>query len=72
MSKYYSYNTYKTDPSVDSYIRTMSEKEILKEYYVYWYDKMCKKFGKKVVDENYSVQDCIDDWKIVHYAWESD
>lgn len=52
-------------------IETLSEEEILSEYWDYWYDRMCKKFGKEHVDANYCRQDCIDDWIIVHWAWES-
>jgi hypothetical protein len=69
--KYYSYNTYKTDPSVDPYVDVKSEEEILLEYWDYWYGKMCDKFGKDNVDQNYCRLDCIDDWCVVHWAWES-
>lgn len=50
---------------------TLSDEEILKEYWDYWYGKMCAKFGKEHVDSNYSKLDCIDDWVIVHWAIES-
>jgi len=69
--KYYSYNDYETDPIIDSTVRTLSEKEIILEYWDYWYDGMCKKFGKELVDKNYTYQDCIDDWCVVNWAWES-
>lgn len=52
-------------------IETLSEDEILKEYWDYWYGRMCEKFGKEYVDANYSKQDCIDDWTVVHWAVES-
>ena len=52
-------------------VETLSEAEILSEYWDYWYELMCKKYGKDEVDANYSKQDCIDDWVIVHWAWES-
>jgi hypothetical protein len=51
---------------------TLSEEDILKQYWDYWYGKMCEKFGKEHVDANYSKQDCIDDWTILHWAWKSD
>ena len=51
---------------------TLSDQDILKEYWNYWYGKMCEKFGKEHVDANYCPQDCIDDWIVVHWAWESD
>ncbi len=51
---------------------TLSEDDILKQYWDYWYGKMCEKFGKEHVDANYSKQDCIDDWTILHWAWKSE
>ena len=54
-----------------SVITTLSDEDILKEYWDYWYGRMCDKFGKDHVDANYSPQDCIDDWVIVHWAIES-
>lgn len=70
--KYYSYNDYHTDPSVDPYVATLSEEEVIAQYWPYWYGKMCEKFGKEHVDANYSVQECVNDWIIVNWAWESD
>lgn len=52
-------------------IETLSEDEILKEYWDYWYGRMCEKFGKEYTDANYTKQDCIDDWTVVHWAVES-
>ena len=51
---------------------TLSEAEILRDYWDYWYGKMCEKFGKEHVDANFTRQDCIDDWIVVHWAVESD
>lgn len=73
--RYFSYN--ELDPESQSingnegYVVTMSEKEILEQYYPYWYRKMCEKFGQEYVDATYSFEDCLDDWKIVNWAWES-
>lgn len=73
--KYYSYNEYDPEsPLADEkggYVVTKSEKEILREYWPYWYVRMCNKFGKEEVDAKFSKQDCIDDWIIVNWAWES-
>ena len=52
-------------------VETLSEDEILKEYWGYWYGRMCDKYGKEYVDANYTKQDCIDDWTVVHWAVES-
>lgn len=67
--KYYCFDTWKTDPVVDSYVEVMSEQEILDEYWPHWYNQMCKKFGKETVDEIYSADDCIDDWCAINWAW---
>lgn len=64
---YYSYNEYSEE---DPVVITKSEKEIIDEYYDFWYDRMCKKFGKEHVDANYTKYDCIDDWVVIHWAWE--
>ncbi len=50
-------------------VSTVSEIEIKETYYPYWYDKMCQKYGKKHVDANYTFEHCLEDWKIVHWAW---
>lgn len=49
---------------------TMSEEEIRKEYYPYWYGKMCQKYEQSYVDQHYSFEDCLEDWITVHWAWE--
>jgi hypothetical protein len=68
--KYYSYNTWRTHPSEDAYVRTLSEEEIVKEYWNYWQERMIAKFGKEHFEANYSEKDCIDDWVVVNWAWE--
>jgi len=67
--RYFSYN--EQGDGDENIVVTMSEDEIREEYYPYWYEKMCKKFGKQKVDETYSFEDCLDDWRVVNWAWES-
>ncbi len=50
---------------------TLSEDEIIAQYWDYWYGKMCAKFGKEHVDANYSRRECIEDWCVIHWAWEN-
>lgn len=50
---------------------TLSESEIIEQYWPYWYEQMCKKFGQEYVDFNYSKEECIEDFCIIHWAWES-
>jgi len=59
------------DPSNDDFspiYTTYSEDEILGVYWDYWYERMCRKFGKDHVDKNYSRLDCIQDWVIINWA----
>lgn len=59
------------DENDNDAVETWSEDDIREKYWPYWYGKMCKKFGKEHVDANYSFEDCVDDWTVVHWAWES-
>lgn len=67
--RYYSYN--ELGDNDENIVVTMSEEEIKKTYYPYWYERMCKKFGKEHVDQNYSFNECLEDWIVVNWAWES-
>ena len=73
--RYYCYNEY--DPEsprsngTDGYVETLSEEEIRQRYWPYWYGKMCEKFGQEHVDANYCFEDCLYDWVVVNWAWES-
>lgn len=58
------------DESDNDVVETLSEEDIRKQYWPHWYGKMCEKFGKDHVDSNYCFEDCIDDWVMVHWAWE--
>lgn len=66
--RYFSYD--EPDEDFNNIVVTKSEEEIRKEYYPLWYERMCKKFGKEVVDRDYSFEDCLDDWVVVNWAWE--
>jgi hypothetical protein len=68
--KYYTYVEPDYDGITPRYI-TLSENEILNEYWDFWYRQMCVKFGKEEVDTKYSIHECISDWVTVHWAWES-
>ena len=47
-----------------------TEDDIRKEYWPYWYRRMCEKFGQKEVDEVYCFEDCLDDWIVGNWAIE--
>jgi hypothetical protein len=74
--RYFSYNEH--DPGsqfaddTGGYIVTKSEQDIRREYWPYWYERMCDKFGQAEVDSKYSFEDCLDDWITVNWAWLSD
>lgn len=65
--RYFSYDEY---DDTGWNVVTLSEEEIRKQYWPYWYSKMCEKFGKEHVDANYSFEECLADWQIVNWAWE--
>lgn len=45
--------------------RTLSEQEILRQYFPYWSNRM-----KEVGHEHLITrQNCIDDWVTLHWAW---
>jgi len=70
--RYWSYNEQTEKDGVEgNVVLTVSDEDILKEYWPYWYEKMCEKFGKEHVDANYCPEDCIDDFVVIHWAWES-
>ena len=46
---------------------TLSEQEIVAQYFNYWSNQM-KKVGKR---EEISAALCIEDWCIIHWAWET-
>jgi hypothetical protein len=48
---------------------TWTEPQILESYYDYWSNRMIKK-GKNL--DEYTEQDCIEDWCIVHWAEQTD
>jgi hypothetical protein len=57
------------EPGEGTSIVTVSEDDIRKEYYPWWYEKMCEKYGKEKVDKNWSFEDCLWDWITTHDAW---
>lgn len=62
------YQTSYPDEDGNDVTETLTEEEILNEYWDYWYYRMCQKFGEEHVKKNYTKQDCIDDWVVVHWA----
>lgn len=50
---------------------TLSEEEILAQYYDYWSKQMMTRCGVDFFKERFSAKDCIDDWVVIHWAVES-
>ena len=74
--RYFKYNEY--DPhsilADDSgcYTVLYCEQKIKDMYWPYWYDRMCAKFGKDIVDNAYTFEHCLEDWICTNWAWEVD
>lgn len=66
--RYYSYSEYGGNDN--HFVVTKSEEDIRQEYYPWWYEKMCQKYGKEVVDRDFSFEECLIDWAVVNWAWE--
>ncbi len=66
----FQYDEYDPDHPDGGYTATVSEEDIRKSYYPYWYGKMVEKFGKSIVDYGYSFEDCVQDWVVVNWARE--
>jgi hypothetical protein len=62
--KVYCYNEYDNPELV-----YMSEKDILDRYWNYWKSQMENKYGPG--HELTTEENCIDDWCVLHHAWES-
>ena len=69
-TKYYTYVEPGEDGVTPVY-HTISTDEILKSYGPYWYSAMKKKYGEEIVKCNFNDSDCIEDWVVVNWAWES-
>jgi len=61
--RYYSF-AYPLDG--DDVVETLSEDDIISQYYTYWSIKMLK----NVRDADISRENCIEDWKTLHWVWE--
>jgi hypothetical protein len=69
--RYFSFNDYKTAGAIDPYVATVSEDDIRRDYYPYWHERMCNRFGKEHVEKTYCFEDCLYDWIVATRAWES-
>lgn len=63
----YHYNDF--DENHQPVVKTITDQQILYEYWNYWECKMVQKFGDG--DERITHENCIDDWIVVNWAWES-
>jgi len=57
------------EDTIDVRYVTMSEEEIKQVYYPWWSERMIKKYGKEEFEKTWSFEECLEDWKVVHYAW---
>ena len=66
--RYYSFN--EQDDKGNDVVQTMSEDEIREEYYPWWKERMIKKYGEEEFKKRWSFEECIEDWIVIHLAWE--
>ena len=59
------------DENDNDVVETLSEDEIIAQYYPYWSGRMTEKYGQEEFDKTWSKKECIEDWVVVHWAWES-
>ena len=68
MSKYYTMVEPKSAEDTSPEYHTFSDDEIVEMHWDFFMDKI-RRLG---LDEtNYNKFDCIDDWFVAHWAWES-
>lgn len=53
------------------FCETLSEDEIIDQYWDRWSERMIAKYGEEEFEKNWCKRDCIDDWVVVHWAIES-
>lgn len=59
-----------SDDSTPFY-ETLSEDEIIAQYWDYWSNQMIAKYGAEEFEKNWSKKECIEDWVTIHWAIES-
>ena len=69
--RYWCYNEQDETQNDGFRVVTVSEDDIKRTYWPYWYGKMCEKYSSEYVDANFTFEDCRDDWIVVNWAWES-
>lgn len=47
---------------------TITDQQILYDFWDYWQSKMVQKFGD--CDPRITHENCIEDWIVTHWAWE--
>jgi hypothetical protein len=55
---------------IDYAVKTVTSDEIIKDFYDFWEIKMIEKYGRS--DYRITPENCIEDWVVVNWAWESD
>ena len=53
------------DDGVTPITVTMTEAEILRDYFPYWKTQMIKAGKSDLISE----QHCVEDWVVIHWAW---
>ena len=71
--RYWSYaeQLYVENDATEHEVITLSEDEIIEQFYPYWEEKMIEKYGREEFERDWSPQDCVMDWVVINFAWES-
>ena len=69
--RYFTYIEPRNPPEdMEAVYITLSEEEIIDQYYPYWSEQMIKKYGIEEFETKWNVKDCIDDFAVLHWAEE--
>ena len=68
--RFFCYNEFVFDDSgvVGNAVVVVSEDDIRRDYYPWWKEQL-KRSGRN--PDDYTFDDCLDDWMVVNWAWES-
>ena len=69
--KYYAYNEPVDADCKENMVVVLSEKEILDQYYSYWMERVARSRYPPLGAYDLSFEKCIEEWVIVHWAWET-
>ena len=67
--RYYSYHESSIETDEERVV-TVSEEDIRKEYWPYWFSLKVKEVGPEKANTDFVFEDCLQEWIIINWAWE--